>query len=156
MSVFHFDYPQKLTGHSRARSTNLGTHSEMSQKNIMAAILQTKGPIVNHQVVRGGWRFLRHLTSRPYLSACIQLQKLNLGSVITISTSQFFLKRPPVQVASILAAYPELCNLDYYSGRYFMPTSTVIAEKMRLKLINSGQVPIDLFTSHTYGGQKFI
>ena len=123
----------------------------MSQKNIMAAILQAKGPIVNRQVVRGGWRFLRHLKSQPYLSACSQLQILDFGSEITLNTSQFFLKRPPDQVASILAEYPELCSLDDYTERYSMPTPAVIAEKVRLKLINSGKVPPDLFTFHTYG-----
>ena len=111
----------------------------------MAAILQTKGPIITHQAVRGSWRFLRHLASKPYVSAAMQLQKLNFGAVVNVGTSQYFKKKRPDEVSSLLLAHPDLCTLEYYDARFHMPTSSYITPNMRLKLIDFGIVPPDFF-----------
>ena len=123
----------------------LGANAEMSQKNIMSAILQTKGPIVTHQVVRGSWRFLRHVTSKAYLSAATRIANSNLGSVVDVNKSHYFVKRPPHEVVQFLTLNPGICNPDYYTERYRLPTSSAITRNMRNKLIDLRIVPHDFF-----------
>ncbi|XP_072015233.1 uncharacterized protein [Amphiura filiformis] len=129
----------------RFKTGKLAPSTEMTQRNIMAAILQTKGPIVTHQAVRGSWRFLRHLASRPYLAAAVQLQNLNFGSVVTVNTSQYFFKKRPMEIVDLLTANPDLCGVEFYNARFNMPTSSAITQNMRLKLIDLGHVPPDFF-----------
>ena len=127
------------------RGNRFAPSTDMSQKNIMTAILQAKGPIVNQQALRCSFKFLRHLTAKPFLSAATNLQKLGLGLVITCGFSKYFMKKPPLEVANILVGRPELCTMGYYKERYSMPTSPVITESMRTRLVKAGLVPPDYF-----------
>ena len=139
------------TNQSRTGKTSLKVQSQVSDSNVMPVILRAKGPIVNAQVVRVSARFLRALTGAQFISAALQLQRLNLGSVITLKnpkghqTSKYFVKRPPSEVCGILGTRPELCDIEYYQERYYMPTSPAISEMTRNRLIRLGVVPSNLF-----------
>ena len=139
---------------NRTKTGKRGSSGEqrlVSDSDVMPVILRAKGPIVNTQVVRVSARSLRALKGNQFISAALQLQRLNLGSIITLKnlkghqTSEFFVKRPPSEVCGILGSRPELCDVEYYQERYFMPISPAIPETTRNRLIRLGVVPSNLF-----------
>lgn len=133
---------QKKTLHFEGRKRQLGSLSQMTGRNIMAAILQTKGPVVTAQVVKNVWRFLHMMTSDQYNKACKELEGLNLGTLVTLSNvrkaSVVFVKRAPAEALPIIEMNQDLCSLEYYESRYNQPVSKSISLNMRHGLAKMG------------------
>ena len=91
----------------------------------MTAILQTKGPIVTPTVTKHSWRFLSMMSTKQFLRAAEELQRLDLGSLVSLGGvtkkgPTVFIKKPPAEIESALLAHPDLCALEYYAHRYNM------------------------------------
>ena len=113
--------------------------SHMTGRNIMAAILQTKGPVVTPQVVRNV------MTTIMFEKAAKELQALNLGSFVPVQQSVgrgafVFVKRSPVEVGAVLAMNEDLCSLSYYESRYSESVSKSITLNLRAQLANMGLI----------------
>ena len=126
-------------------SRQLHNLSPMSGRNIMAAILQTKGPVVTPRVVKNVWKFLHMMTSTQFDKAANELQVLNLGKFVMIKvkrgrTSPVFVKRSPAEVGTVLAMNEDLCTLSYYESRYNQSVSKSVTLSVRAQLASLGLV----------------
>ena len=127
----------------------LSQRAEPSKRNIMSAILQTRGPVVEHKVVAWTWKFLKMLTVKQFLTAANELQESNLGHVVTVPhnggrTSTVFIKQPLDEIRDALAINIDLCPLDYYDTRYKLPVSKSVSLQLRASLVQNGLVPAKL------------
>ncbi len=116
----------------------------------MAAILQTKGPVITPAIVKHTWKFLYMMTTKMYVKAAEELQALNLGTLIPVRgttvghPSQVFIKKKPEEVMDVLQMNPDLCEVEYYARRYNQPISKStqgISLAVRHKLASMGVVP---------------
>ncbi len=57
-------------GVGRGGKRHLNNQSPMTGRNIMSAILQTKGPAVIPQVIKNVWKFLHMMTTDQFVRAC--------------------------------------------------------------------------------------
>ena len=111
----------------------------------MAAILQTKGPVVTPRVVKNVWKFLNMMTTTQFEKAAKELQNLNLGTLVVIkgkcgSPSSAFVKRSPAEVYTVLAMNEDLCTLSYYESRYSESVSKTVTLNVRAQLANMGLI----------------
>ena len=129
---------------SRPRKSNggLGKDTALTKRNIMAAIVKTKGPVSNHKVLVCSWKFLRLLTAKQYYSACQELETLNIGTLGDVQygsrASQLFFKKPPEVARHGLESNPDLCSVEYYAERYKMSVSNILSKKVRDELATMG------------------
>ena len=136
MSVFTL---QRNTGRQLNQTT------QMTGRNIMAAILQTKGPVVTPVVVKNVWKFLHMMTTIQFEKAAKDLQALNLGTFVIMkgkrgSPSSVLVKRSPAEVGTVLAMNGDLCTLDYYESRYSESVSKSVTLNVRSQLANMGLI----------------
>ena len=128
--------------------SRLSGNSQMTSRNIMAAILQTKGPIVTPAVTKHSWKFLYMMSTKQFMKAAEDLQAINLGQLLTLKTnSVVFVKRLPMEIGTDLMAHPDLCSLDYYSERYNMPSTKslqCISLNVRQQVASLGLAPAHL------------
>ena len=120
-------------------SRQLHEMSQMTMRNIMAAILQTKGPVVTPKVVRNVWRFLHMMTTPQFEKASKELEALNLGTLVNLrlrSRASFvFIKKSPSEVMPILASNEDLCSLEFYASRYNQSVSKSVPLGVRHELV---------------------
>ncbi|XP_072015219.1 uncharacterized protein [Amphiura filiformis] len=113
---------RKKTGFSP--EPHLGKDTALTKRNIMSAIVKSKGPVSNHKVLVCSWKFLRLLTANQYFSACKELEAANIGTLRAVQygayASQLFFKKPPEVARQGLEDNPDLCSLEYYTKRYQM------------------------------------
>ena len=144
-----FLFPQIQGKLVKSKSGILSQNTLVSRRSIMAAILQTIGPVSTCQAIRANWAFLRSTTSTQFHSAAAELEKLNLGRCLTMSNkgrnSHVFLKKPPEEVKSALEANMDLCAPDVYAMRYHRPGSQRVSQAAKAKLIEMGLVRQDQF-----------
>ena len=118
--------------------------SPMTGRNIMAAILQTKGPVVTPRVVKNVWTFLHMMTSTQFEKAAKELDGLNLGQFVVLQVvgnkSAVFVKRSPAEVGAVLAMNENLCTLSYYESRYSESVSKSISLSVRAQLTKMGLI----------------
>lgn len=117
----------------------------MTPRNIMAAILQTTGPVTLHRVLARNWKFLNMLTVKQYLTAASSLEGLGLGSLTMQKGSHVFLKKSPEESQAILEVNPDLCNPEYYKVRFFQPVSKYVPQDMQDSLVQYSLVPQHYF-----------
>ena len=116
----------------------------------MAAILQTRGPVVAHNVVVWNWKFLKMLSSKQFIAAANDLHAAGLGTLVNIQTSgggrssMIFLKKAPDEIADILMENSDLCSLDHYVARYNLPVSKSISLGVRHRLAQMGVISAKL------------
>ena len=120
----------------------LGQHEDMTRQNIMKAILQTAGPVSTHQTVKQNWRFLRMLSVKQFLSACNDLQALNMGTLVSLQQGKrkIFVKRPPDEVQEMLDMNPFLSTLEVYEYRFNRPSPKCISLEVQAALVSMGYV----------------
>ena len=111
----------------------------------MAAILQTKGPVVTPKVVKNSWKFLNMLTTIQFEKAAKELQTLNLGTLVTLKGKRgrmtfVFVKRSPAEVGTVLGMNEDLCTLSYYESRYSESVSKTVTLHVRAQLANMGLI----------------
>ncbi len=122
----------------------LAYNSPMTPETIMAAIVQTCGPITTHTVVARNYRFLNKLTSDQFVEAATCLETLALGSVVLLRRSAVFIKKPPNEVTAILESNPHLCSPEYYANRYNKALSRSVPLGIRHELSTKRLVPAKL------------
>ena len=146
MNVFVFPPLQR-------RHTLTGGHLRqdalLTKRNIMAAILQTPGPVSSHGAINRYWKFLRCSTVKQFTAAGTELERLNLGRLVGIKAGtrevQMFVKRMPNEVQDILESNQDLCTPAKYLDKFKGNTPKCIGWKVRSILISNGLVPEHLF-----------
>ena len=103
----------------------------MTQRTMMAAILQTCGPATVHRVLTRNCVFLTKSTGTQFHQAACELSTLGLGTVVEVGKVLVFIKREPDDAAPILRAHPDLCRPDYYAERYKKPLSKMVTLRVR-------------------------
>ena len=124
--------------------SRLGANSATSRRNIMTAILNIVGPVVIHRTVARNFKFLSMLTAKQFSAAAEDLQKLNLGVLVSVQvkghSTDYFIKRSPEEVRPILEADPELCLPERFEAQYKRPISKSISLAARAQLAELGLV----------------
>ena len=114
----------------------------------MAAILQTRGPVVEHKVVVWNFKFLKMMTAKQFVAAATELHEANLGQMMSVKCGgrpyMVFIKRPPEEIQDALLMNQDLCQVDYYATRYRLPVSKSVSFALRASLVQSGVVPAKL------------
>ena len=128
----------------------------MNNRNIMAAILQTKGPIVTPALTKHSWKFLYMMSSKQFLKAAQDLAEINLGQLMDLhfrsKHAMVFVKKPPLEIACELEKHPDLCSNEYYVQRYNMPSSKslqCISLNVRQHVALLGLAPAHLVMTET-------
>ena len=111
----------------------------------MAAILQTKGPLVTPRVVKNVWKFLNMMTTTQFEKAAKELRNLNLGTLVTLKGNRgrmthVFVKRSPTEVGAVLAMNEDLCTLSYFESRYSESVSKTVTLNVRAQLVHMGLI----------------
>ena len=112
----------------------------------MAAILQTKGPVVTPRGVKSSWKFLCMMTTTQFEKAAKELEGLNLGTFVVLKVkgrgnkSPVFVKRSPAEVGTVLEINEDLCTLSYYESRYSESVSKTVTLNVRAQLASLGLV----------------
>ena len=111
----------------------------------MAAILQTRGPVVTPQVVKNVWKFLHMMRNDQFIKAAKELEKLNLGMLVNTAVKRgrmsiVFVKKSPVETRAILEMNWDLCPISYYESRYNQPVSKSVPLSMRAYLVKEGVI----------------
>ena len=114
----------------------------------MAAILQTKGPIVTPTVAKFNWKFLHMMSTRQFLKAAADLESLRLGRLVNLSQvaqkpSMVFLKIPPDDIMMELQmdSNADLCSIEIYTKQFHKPVSKSVSLNLRSRLVSTGLVP---------------
>ncbi|XP_072015216.1 uncharacterized protein [Amphiura filiformis] len=138
---------QGTSRRNRRSSGMLGQHEDLTRQNIMKAILQTAGPVSTHQTVKQNWRFLRMLSVKQFLSACSELEMINMGNVVSLEHSKIkiFVKRPPDEMQYLLEANPFLSTTEIYAYRFNRPSPKCITLDIQAALVNMGCVAEEHF-----------
>ena len=116
----------------------------MTKRSVMAAILQTAGPVSIRRAVASNWKFLK-ATGKMFKEAAVELEQIGFGSVVTISAnkcglSDVFVKKKPEDVEMALVNNKDLCTPDRYSTRFHSQASRHITLNMRATLVAQGLV----------------
>ena len=121
----------------------LSSHSPVTVRSRMAAILLTAGPVSTSRAVNVNWKFLL-ITSRQFKEAAIELEKLGFGSVVTLGTrgraQDVFVKKQPSEVELVVESNLDLCSHDVYNARFNCRPSKVIGWNVRAALVAKGLV----------------
>ena len=119
----------------------------MTGRNIMAAVLQCKGPVVTHRVVSNVWRFLHMMTTNQFVKACEELQTLGLGQIVSVKNAPsrrqlaVFVKKQLDDASRLtLNQNSDFCTVDYYEMRYKESVSKSIPLNARSELVRMGAV----------------
>ncbi len=148
MAILSFHHVQLAISHEArvihqevgtgGRSRYLYNLSPMTHRNIMAAILQSKGPVITPRAAKSGWTFLNTMNSDQFREAAKGLETLNLGTLVAIKGSKarvVFVKKPPDEVRDILKSHEDLCPVEFYEKRYKQPVSKMITLGVRSELV---------------------
>ena len=114
----------------------------------MAGLLQTKGPVSTHTIVRSSWRFLRLLSSKQFLLAGQDLEVMGLGRVVHMqgkSSQAVFVKQQPNVAQVVLQANSDLCSSEYYATRFYEEVSKMLPQNLKQGLVTQGHVSPQLF-----------
>ncbi|XP_072016043.1 uncharacterized protein [Amphiura filiformis] len=107
-------------------------------KELMSAILLSKGPVVTPSAIqKNGPHYLRHVSKKQFMNAATKLHQMNLGILVNL-TSAVFVKKTPVEAKLMEEHYKDLCTMDQYIDRYFQPLPRIISSFLREKLVAMG------------------
>ena len=129
---------------------------QLSNRDIMSAILQTAGPVATHfTVLTASPNFIlgsTYITKEQFVVAASALQDLNLGSLVTVRhvhgrPSVNFVKKSPADAKEFLEleANTDLCSPVLYEEKYKASTPACVPQGTRDKLISLGLVTEDDF-----------
>ena len=117
-------------------------------KDVMAGILNATGPVCTREAAKNTSEVLRFLKAAQFVEAAAELERRQLGQLVTLSANQgkghasyVFIKKSPDEAAQVLSANSELCSLDVYSARYNKPPSKSIGFQLRARLVSMKLVP---------------
>ena len=120
----------------------------------MSAILLIKGPVCNTDAInKNGPLAVRHIVKSQFLQAASALEKANLGCmghVIIKHTKQIrnvniFIKKVPSEIGESLKGNEDLCTLDEYTVRFYMPAPACIRPVLREQLVKQELVKEEFF-----------
>ena len=142
--VFLFFIPLQ----AKRKNPGLGQNANMTKRNLMAAILQTGGPVATTTAVTWGYKFLRMLTKAQFEAAAKDLQAMMLGTLVSSTNARgapslVFVKKNPVDAAPILLQNQDLCTPEFYVERFSLPCSKAIGKNTVDKLVAHGLVSAD-------------
>ncbi len=112
-------------------------------RDIMSAILLTRGPVATHYaVVRYGPGYLRSVSKAYYDIAAQRLQEAKLGYIVNLSSprTDVFVKKSPFEIQDALRENPDLVKIEEYVLRFNSPAQACITLNMRRKLLQLGIV----------------
>ncbi|XP_072015856.1 uncharacterized protein [Amphiura filiformis] len=112
-------------------------------RDIMSAILLTRGPVATHYaVVRYGPGYLRSVSKAYYDIAQQRLQEAKLGYIVNLSSprTDVFVKKLPYEIQDGLRENPDLAKIEEYVLRFNSPAQACITLNMRRKLLQLGIV----------------
>ena len=112
-------------------------------RDIMSAILLTRGPVATHYaVVRYGPGYLRSVSKAYYDLAAQRLQEAKLGYIVNMTSprTDVFVKKLPEEAQELLHANHDLAKIEEYALRYNSPAQACITLNMRRKLLQLGIV----------------
>ncbi|XP_072015208.1 uncharacterized protein [Amphiura filiformis] len=126
-----------------------GPNPAISRRSVMAAIVQTNGPVSTHNAAGRVRPFLSCLTSGQFMKAGKELEAANLGMLVNLGMSgrgaHVFVKKPPDEAFPGLQANPDLCSPDFYREKYFRAPPACITWKQRASLVAMGCVSEKVF-----------
>ena len=127
------------------KSGILSPNSIVSKRSIMAAILQTVGPVSTTIAIRANWKFLKCATAQQFSAAAVELEKIGFGQVVSLSgksnrSQQVFVKKHPSEAQIVLESNPDLCSPDVYATRFHRQATKTISWNVRAKLVSMGLV----------------
>ena len=117
-------------------------------RDIMSAILLTRGPVSTHYaVVRYGPGYLRSVSKAYYDLAAQRLQEAKLGYICNLTSprTDVFVKKLPYQIQELLRDNQGIVKLEEYLLRFNAPAQGCITHNMRKKLVEIGVVAARLF-----------
>lgn len=121
---------------------------DLTDRKIMSAILQTRGPIVTPAVVKSNCNSLHMMTTSEFLKAAQDLHNMGLGTLASIGTkvgrggtpATVYVKKPLEDIEQVLEANPDLCGVEYYATRYNLSASKAIGLGTRFRVAEMGLV----------------
>ena len=130
-------------------SQRLPQHSELTPRNIMSAILQSRSPVSTHATIRQSWKFLRKLSAADFEKAALDLQESGFGTYWKESAGGklrrgAFIKKMPEEVVEVLGSNQDLCSQELYSAEFKQSPSKSIDVRLRAKLVDSRLVTKDM------------
>ena len=119
----------------------------------MSAILLIKGPVCNKKcIAQNGPLAVRHIVKSQFLNAANALVAANLGRLIKLPCSstgnrrsEVFVKKLPAEISNCLAGNEDLCTLDKYTARFYMPAPGCVGQPLRDELVQGGFVKAEHF-----------
>ena len=129
---------------NKKRGTQTGP---VTQRDIMSAIVQVRGPITTHNVVRRNWNSLRGISAQDFEGACHELETLGLGNLVNTSDKAgghgklVFIKKDPDEIGDALEGNSDLCFLEIYRHRYHQSPSKTISLVLKAKLVSQKLLP---------------
>ena len=120
----------------------------------MSSILLLKGPVCTYYAIHqnGTPISVRRTVKSQFLRAANALAAANLGTLVQVNiTSQnrandVFIKKLPSEMKAALKDNTDLCSLEEYTSRFFMPTPACIRQPLRDELVRLQLVQREHFT----------
>ena len=137
---FRYFFQINISGVPCKSSGPLGIN-QISQTDIMKAILETTGPVATPLALKAVKRSMRLVSSKQFVEAAEKLEKCNFGKLMKISMglrglpAVVFIKKPPSEM-EILRTNPEWCTFDVYTARYAKAPSKAVGLQLRAKLVS--------------------
>lgn len=141
MTYWFFQRPiDKRSKRPHGQGKLLPQHCEKTKRNVMAAIMQTAGPVSTPATIRQNWKFLNNATANDFVEAAQSLEEMGLGEHKNVLLSRglpskVFIKRKPEEALEVLSANPDLCDFKTYSKRYARSPTVSVGLSLRSKLV---------------------
>ena len=126
----------------------------------MSVILLTKGPVCTYNAVHtNGPVAVRRSVKSQFMRAAGALHAANLGYLIKIhaswnSVNDVFVKKLPSEMKDLLEANEDLCTLQEYTTRFYMPAPACISQRLRDALVREKLVKKEHFVDSVWGKYK--
>ena len=77
------------------------------------------------------------------------MEAANLGSMIKIASNDVFIKKLPIEIQPGLEAEAnrDLCTVEDYTARFYMPSPACISRQLRERLVGSRLVKPEHFVN---------
>ena len=119
----------------------------------MSVILLTKGPVCTFTAIQtNGPVAVRRIGKNMYFRAANALVAANLGHLVKIYGSgnranDVFVKKVPSEIEEPLQSNTDLCSLDEYTTKFYMPSPACIRPRLRDELVSRQFVKEEHFTN---------
>ncbi|XP_072016030.1 uncharacterized protein [Amphiura filiformis] len=135
---------------NKGRQSNSGV---ITTRRIMSVILLTKGPVCNFTAIQtNGPPSVRRIGKSLFLRAAHALEAANLGTLVKVfgggnRPNEVFIKKLPSDVGQGLEENEDLCSLEDYTVKFYMPSPSRIRQALRDQLIQQDFVKEEHFTN---------